>query len=332
MWCISMGTNFGLNDTLVYREISLDSYDSIIGNSGYPSSDWPTFTMPRPLGDLAALKVLEVQIPFTWYTINTYNNTFTLDDGVGSAKVTITPGNYDSSQMITELQNDLHTASVAAGGSYTYTVTYSSITQKFTIVSSQTSGNFSLVFGDFENYEGDFDPSVMLGFRYTNTSSTYSVGNPSTLVAPYVAQLTGPNYLYLNSVKMGQLTNMYLPAEPENHTSQADGIGPQIAKIPVNVNPGGVINWQDPDPQKWFDIDRQNNLSQIDFYLTLGNWNWGWPSNIVPLPLNGANFSIKLGLLLNQMDHTEVMFPSVNGGVASITGPRIQSARKRPRK
>lgn len=75
------------------------------------------------------------------------------------------------------------------------------------------------------------------------------------------------------------------------------------------------------DPQKWFSLDSQNNISQLDFYLTLGNTNYGFPSNIVPLPLNGTSFSLKVGLLLNEMEHTTQYNTGVSGGVASMSAP-----------
>ena len=78
-------------------------------------------------------------------------------------------------------------------------------------------------------------------------------------------------------------------------------------------------------------MDSQNNLNQIDFYLTLGNTNYGYPSSSIPLDLNGVSFSLKLGVLLNQREHTDQLVPGVSGGVASVTSP-IGLIRKRLRK
>ena len=64
------------------------------------------------------------------------------------------------------------------------------------------------------------------------------------IVAPNAASVTGPNYIYLNSMKLGQLTNLYLPQGAVN--LGGGNAGTQIAKIPVNVQPGGIIFWQDP--------------------------------------------------------------------------------------
>ena len=235
--------NFGLNDDLLYRELEFDSYDCVNSlTTGVLKTNWPNFQLTRPLNNIAALKILEVQIPFTWYTINNNNNTFKLNDGAGTTVVTLPIGNYDSSSLATALGTALTTASA---GSHTFTVTYASLTQKFTIVSNQTSGSFTFTMAPSDMIEGNFDPSIMLGMNRVDTSSTYSVGFPATLISPNVALITGPNYLYVNSSKVGQSTNLYLPGQSEFHV-QSEGLGPQLAKIPVNCNPGGIIFWQDP--------------------------------------------------------------------------------------
>ena len=64
------------------------------------------------------------------------------------------------------------------------------------------------------------------------------------MISPNVIQATGPNYIYVNSSKVGQITNLYLP---QGATNLGGGnAGPQMAKIPVMVQPGGITYWQDP--------------------------------------------------------------------------------------
>ncbi len=72
-----------------------------------------------------------------------------------------------------------------------------------------------------------------------------------------------------------------------------------MAKIPVNVQPNGIIYWTDPCPDSWFDMENLFNLASIDFYLTLGN-----NANVVKL--NGLSFSLKLGIRLNETTDTVV--------------------------
>lgn len=149
------GDNYGLNDSFQYFELELDSLDAngITPDGAVSYLDWPLFTWGRPLQSIAAMKVLEVQIPFSWYVFNSANNTFTLteSDGGGARTVTIPVGNYNTSSMIAALQTALDAASA---NSHTYTVTFagSSLsapdTEKFTISSDAGGANtFTLTFG-----------------------------------------------------------------------------------------------------------------------------------------------------------------------------------------
>jgi hypothetical protein len=104
-----------------------------------------------------------------------------------------------------------------------------------------------------------------------------------TWVLPYVAQITGPNNLYINSVTIGNICKAYIP---ESQLSVGE-TNPQLAMVPVNVNPGGVIWWQDPVPNEVFDTKNLYSLSRVDFYLTAG-------TNRNPIKLNGLGFQLKL--------------------------------------
>ena len=291
-----MGTNFGLNDNLKYYEYELDSLDnSGAFIAGAAATDWPTFLLggKTPLSNIAAIKIIEVQIPFSWYVFNSRNSSFLLYEEnqlVTSSTVSLPIGNFTTAQVAANLAAALTSASLNAR---TYTVTYSSTTLKFTITSNATL-NFSFEFGLPTN-SGNVNPRLYIGFPGGITTSV-SLTVP-TMVAPNVALVSGPNYLYVNSQTLGQLTNIYLPKGAFNLSG--GNAGPQIAKIPVNVQSGGIIYWQEPDPEKWFDLENLNQLSMVDFYLTLGN-----TTTQIPLQLNGLGFSLKLGVLLNSESAT----------------------------
>ena len=315
------GNNFGLNDSLKYYEFVFDSWDTNTTPDGSAAtSDWPLFLLGKPLTNVAAIKILEAQIPFTWNVFNSTNNTFTLtENGTTSATITIPAGNYTSTTFTTEL-GALLTA--ASGETATYNATYSSSSsnpetqQLLVYVTTANLGSlttFFLTFGAAGN-SGNTNPRRYMGFNAgASTSSVASIpawaaisapGTGISLTSPNAMSITGPNYVYVNSNKMGQLCNFYLPLGAANLGNGQTG--PQMAKIPVNVQPGGIIYWQDPDPQKWFDLESLPNFANIDFYLTLGN-----TSAQKPLQLNGLNFSLKLGVLVNAMVHTDT-----SGGLA----------------
>lgn len=301
----------GLDSNLRYYEYELDSAAADYSRSqGISARNWPLFKLggKKPLENIAGIKILEAQIPFAWYIFNSTNNTFILtESGFASVIVTLPVGNFTSTQMATILQNAL---TLVSPNTLTYTVSFDSTIQKFTYYNNAaTSIPFQLTVSDFNTSPGDY---LGLPVGATISQGFLASGTPKGdyLVSPGVASITGPNYLYLNSTKMGNLTDIYLPVTADGVTG--GNSGPQMAKIPVNVQPGGTISWQDPTPQMFFDLENLNSLNEIDFFLTLGNLNQA------PLPLNGASFSIKIGILVNEFSNS-----SVSSG--SLVNDRVRS-------
>jgi hypothetical protein len=327
-----MGDNFGLNDNFSYLELELDSLDASVQQSGTAlATDWPSFQVAGkgPIENVCAMKVIEVQIPFSWYVFNSVNNTFILTEtGEPPATVTIPVGNYTASELAPVLATALTTASQVGS---VYTVNYNHNTQKYTFYNNVgTSAPFSFTFGvgpgnivnGVPYNSGNKNPRLWIGFPPgVTTSQTFSATLPGggfagdALVAPNAQQVSGPNYLYLNSSAVGSTFDVFLPKGAFNlFGGQA---GPQIAKIPVNVNPGGTTYWQDPDPLKWFKADL-NNFAGLDLYLTLGN-----TTSQIPLQLNGLSFSVKLGVLIRESENVDYGNSSAaNGRVFTRQGPK----------
>lgn len=303
------GNNYGLNDSLKYFEFQLDSLDASASNSqGVASTDWPLFLLggKAPLSNIAAFKIIEAQIPFTYYVFNSVN---TDNSATNLARWTLTEvgpgaggpyypkiavGNYTGGDALaTQLQTAINAVSTG------YTVVYNSTLQKLVFTCSKAGvTSFSFTFGTATN-SGNKNPRLYIGFPGGTTSS---VG--LTLTSPNVILLSGANYVYVNSNALGNLTNMYLPQGAVN--LGGGNSGPQMAKIPINCNSGEVSYWQDPDPQKWFDVENLAVLNQVDFYLSLGN-----TSGEMPLKLNGVSFSLKLAILVNTFSHNDL-----GGGLA----------------
>jgi len=211
-------SQFGLSSDYKYYEFELDSLDSIVSaDSTQTRLNWPIFNIVTPITRIAAFKVLEVQIPFSWYTINTTNQNFTVTttNPVQTAvTVTIPVGNYTSATLITALTTALAAATV--------TVTFSSLTGKFTF--APAAGTISFTFGTATD-NGSTNPRFILGFDGGAASASAS------LVAPNIAAITGPNYLYINSRQFGNQLDVILPG---GATLLGSGsAGPQIAKVCV---------------------------------------------------------------------------------------------------
>lgn len=275
-----------------YVELYLDSLDSVQSEPGFSKTDWPTFYLNQPLYNVAAIKVIQAEIPFSYYVVNSNNRTFSLTELATTAVVTLPIGNYNSTTLSSALSAAL--TAVSPNGR-TYSASYSTLTEKFTITAS--SGDFTLSFSSDQT-----SPCQILGFPVTGATSSASV-----LVASFTSQITGPNYVYVNSTQLGSLAATYLP---QNSVNLQKGLkGPQIARIPIRCNPGDVSYYKDPVPDHWFNFENLRQMQSFDLYLTLGN-----QAPEQALRLNGQNFSIKLGVLLNKEVKTFYGTPTVMEG------------------
>lgn len=291
------GNNFGLNGSYNYTEYEFDSFDSVTPmNSSNAITDWPKFYLGKPLQNVAAVKVLSASIPFTYYTINESNNTFVLEefDGLSwnvAGTVTIPPGTYTPALLTPELG----TAITVVGGA-NYTAVFDTVTQKYTF-SSDGLAPFRFVFGSTGD-QAKTNPRLILGFN----GGTSDASAPSDLIAPNVAEVDGPPYIYINSRSLGALTELYLPGNGIVNPPQGGADGPQIARVPVNADFGKRILYTDPDSQKWFGLQNTNLNGGLDLYLTLGT-----ADNTEILNLNGGRFCVKLGILQTNLDQTDTM-------------------------
>lgn len=259
-------------------------YGEWVGDSSQSNTldlDNPVFYLNSPFLKTIAFKVLQASIPFSYYTINTANNTFLLKVGASTSTVTLTPGNYNIVNFIPMLQAALNAASTSLD-SAAYTVTFDTTTSKLTITSS-ISNNFSFVF-DVSGTDpyGIHNPRTILGFPTGTTTASGTV-----LTAPYVINLTGPNYLYLCSSYLGGYNGDSLTLGNEGSS------GSVIAKIEVNTNPGGTITYQDPDTLHYFSFNSSVTIERIDLFLAIGAQN----SMLLPISLNGRPFDVKLGFV-----------------------------------
>jgi len=251
--------------------------------------NWASFYVggKTPLTRVKGMKILSAEIPFSYYVFTSRNNcktqTFTVAfevslNGASWTVVTLPVGNYTKDTILPALKSIIDAAL-----SISSTVAYNATTMKL---------NISVPASIFFRFPDDIliSPRVWLGFNGGVVGSVSSI-----LTAPNVALLSGANYLYINSTQFGQLTHNYLPT---GFSATNGNTGPEVAKVPVNCDSGEIIYYNDPDPQKYFDIGDTNSIQKIDFYLSLGT------SQDV-LDLNGLSFSLKLALLVEKMNMDE---------------------------
>lgn len=274
-------------------EIYLDSRDSVPTQPPFSNTDWPTFRFVSPVQNIAKMKILEAEIPFSYYVVNNDSNRVTLTEASGTRTGILLNGNYTATTLASSLAITLTGASLGLGNR-TYTVTYSEQTGRFTIDSS---GSFTITI-----------ESPLLQTITGLPRVISSAGN--RIVAPSVALVTGPNYVYVNSDTLGPSFETFLPSTALEFPVSK---GPQLARIPITENPGGVTYYQDPVPDKWFDVNNLLQLQQFDLYVTLGN-------SSQKVRFNGQHFSIKLGIMVRSQVHSRYKDTGASSAIRSISG------------
>lgn len=202
------------------------------------------FTTPivPPAGHNMTLKLKNLYIPVSFTIINSNNNTLTLN----SVDYTITEGNYTAKQLATKIMD------LVAGDEPAFTVSFSSITGKYTFSSSD---DFTI--GGTVDY--------VLGLEGETPSSS------SELTSTYPVDLTGENVIFID-VKNLSTSNLL---------SSTGTTGSIIASVLVDVPHGSVLYYENRS-ESYFTI-QQDHISfiHISLYgedcatlLDLNNFDW----------------------------------------------------------
>jgi hypothetical protein len=135
-----------LNPTLKNIVERLVNIDSQYRQSGMSSTDY-TLDLSDHMKDVVSIRLYSFQIPLSWYVIDyTNNNTcFWITEGYNNIKISIEPGNYNSSQFVEALNK-----SIISAGFYNSLInppnpwtpaTYNTINGKITLNLQNTSYN-----------------------------------------------------------------------------------------------------------------------------------------------------------------------------------------------
>ena len=247
--------DYGINQTFEYVELCLDSNDAntsgsqvFDGSNSDPNQikwSWPYYYFTSKKFSVAGIKILSAEIPFVFDVITTNNNTFVYTDAGTPYTLTIPTGTYTGDQLAATLQTLIRTVR------NNFNVTWSSQTLRFTF-HQNAAITWSL---GFPSQNTAYSPmGFLVGSQVSNT------GLNSEIISPVIAQVSGPYYLYINSQKIGSLINFNLP-----DGSPAKGIGPELCRVPINVQYGSIIFYTDPDPSKYFDFFAANQFDNFDF-------------------------------------------------------------------
>lgn len=292
----------GFNPELEYFELVVDSYDAenpggqlwIGSNSPLNQMvfSWPKFYWTYKAPRIMAMKVISAEIPNVWDVINTLNNSLVYTYAGVPTTITIATGTYTGAQIATALQTAI--SAVTAG----FTVTYDATLLKFTFTQTVAAGAWTISFPTINSLY------AIVGFLAQ--SSQGGAGAGSSTISTILAQVSGPNYLYLNSRVFGPQVNFNLTEDAVGGNG-----GPQICRVPVNAARNGLVIYTNPNAQDFFDCFAES-VNQFDLYWTLGP-----DQQQTPLDMKGVSWSVKLGFL-SQRQVTEDLYHKPRGGMITI--------------
>lgn len=226
------------------------------------SSDF-TFSFNDKVTRIVDIYVDSVQIPYSFYAINSNNNVLTFNNGVNS--ITITPGNYTATTLSTEIETRM--AVVFAGQSPN--VTFSNITFKLTISKSAP-----FIVDAYDDVPAS-TAATLLGFKESSASGTSVTGDSAI-------NLAGPNYLLIKS--------SFLTKAIHHKTLYKDNSYQEVLFMaPVNVSPGDVISLEPELPIRLshkIEIDT-TDIIDVSIYDEFDNL----------LDLNGLDWAMQLILM-----------------------------------
>ena len=319
-------------------ELTLDSataFKSADGN--YLPTDTPEFYIPNGIQNIVGIKILEVAIPCSWYTITTnrdpgsgqpMNHLIFVGPGISptdiSNQLVIPPGNYTAPQLASQLTSLLNTpefltivrnalSSVSVNIVGSPSVTYDSITGTFTwsfdIDQNYAGQLLGLQFFGYANTNGGQGVSQIaqiLGFPMGGTYFTegpFSGGITTFTMASGVALVQGPPYISVNSKRLGTLIKVAQNVDITNNQNNLQFSNqsvntPTLAMIPLSVPQGGILTWQDPEKGMPLPVENAFQIQSFDLFLTQG------PYYKQPLQLNGLSFTIKL--LISVLKNTQL--------------------------
>jgi hypothetical protein len=183
-----------------------------------------------------SIKLSSAELPYSFYTVNAYNNTFYIVENGVDRLITITKGSYDIFEF-----RDLILSLL--GG--TFTVTVSINTGKMTITNpSLTTIGLTFISDAFK----------LLGFSNQSYSATGTVG----LTSPNIISLFSITGIYLKSNLSG--SNIY-NTRLNNNTSSI------LQLIQIEADPFNMINYRSTT-DAFITILNINNIDQLTFRLT----------------------------------------------------------------
>ena len=210
--------------------------------------------------------ISSVTIPSSYYVINTTNNFFTIIFGSNNL-ITITPGNYTPSELVSAIQTQLTAISSDLS------ISYNTNTGFFTF--STSSAAFGLDATEINNLL-----STLMGFLQQLYPS-----DTTSKTSTNVANLSGPKYVQIVSNALSYKSSF----EPSSTNTNVKNV---ILRIPVKVNSFDMIVYENYNENNVVPFDREfPNIIDISLVDEQGNG----------INLNGCEWSFNLVALFNDI-------------------------------
>lgn len=138
-------------------------------------------TLSEPVERVKNIDVVSIEIPFTFYVVNSSTNTLAFTVGATPYTITVTPGNYDVITF-TQLLQQLMVAAVAG-----FSVSYSS-------------SSYKLTFSNASSFELKYSTSTIAPIIGLTADS----GAGTSFTCQATINLSGPNYVFVKSTVLVQ--------------------------------------------------------------------------------------------------------------------------------
>lgn len=231
------------------REREFDTYrhiDDLYFNSSTSTNssiNQPSFYLDRRVESPNHFLLKSVYVPNSYYVFDNLHNGFVVrENSTNIITINITPGNYDSSGICSEISTKLNASTLNA---YTYSCSISGITGKLTL--SVSSGSIELLPSN-----ASFTSKIYLGI-VSNSSSP-----ASSQTGEYPVRLSGDSFLNFHSIELkGNILS--------NISMDGSSVSSIISRIPVSSSPFSYIFYE---PEQNTPYQFRNDLSSVSFYFT----------------------------------------------------------------
>lgn len=219
----------------------------------------PSIAVSNNVNNLS-IKLSSAELPYSFYTVNSYNNTFNIIENGVPRLITITKGSYDIYEFRDLIKNLL-------GG--TFTVSFSINTGKITIINpSLTTIGLSFISDAFK----------LLGF----SNQSYSASGLTGLTSPNVISLFSITGIYLKSNLSGY--NIY-------NTRLNNNLSSILRLIQIEADAFNMINYRSTTDGFITKLN-DKNIDQLTFRLT------DQEDNLIDF--NGVDFEFTLKIFENK--------------------------------